>query len=142
MYSDSREAPIAWPGLIDEQVWNIGQARQIYRVREWSDGYFDINEFGRLTATLGQKANAIDLYQLAGTIQEQGLSLPVLVRFTDILQDWVYRINQAFASARQEYDYDAAYLRCTQSKLTSNVMWWKTSFLRGRWGWKLAVSLN
>lgn len=81
--------------------WDIDKARQIYNVANWSCGYFDIDAEGHLVARPNGQTDAaeIDLYALTFEIKEQGLSLPVLVRFSDILHDRVDKLNDAFAGA-------------------------------------------
>jgi len=51
----------------------------------------------------------IDLYDLAGKLKQQGLSTPVLVRFTDILHERVDVLNDAFISAMEQHHYQATY---------------------------------
>jgi len=91
--------------------WNAELSREIYAVEHWGEGYFDVGEAGnvivRPTRHPGQ--GAIDLLELAQAVRAEGLSLPVLVRFIDILRDRVARLNQAFALARREYDYRGQY---------------------------------
>ncbi len=92
--------------------WSIQQAREIYNITHWSDGYFDINEKGRLIAYPdGQRDKpGIDLSELAQTITESGLALPILVRFTDILKQRFNRLCNAFTRAMQEYGYKGSYM--------------------------------
>lgn len=98
----------------ERTAWDIQRSRETYNVLHWGAGYFDINARGHLVALAGGTAGpAIDLHQLAQEIQGQGLSLPVLVRFTDILRDRVDVLLSAFdrAMAREAYcgGYAAVY---------------------------------
>ncbi|MCX8048694.1 MAG: biosynthetic arginine decarboxylase [Methylohalobius sp.] len=92
-------------------TWTTHDARDSYAIRHWSDGYFDIAESGHLVAiprrdsSLGQ----VDLVEIVDRIGKEGLSLPILIRFTDILRDRVVRLSQAFAAARAEYGYQGPY---------------------------------
>ncbi len=52
---------------------------------------------------------SIDLRILADELLESGLSLPVLVRFNDILSDRVERLREAFNRARRELNYSGRY---------------------------------
>ncbi len=91
--------------------WTIANARQSYNIAHWGSRYFDINDQGHVIARPVQSRQdaMIDLYDLAGKLKQQGLSTPVLVRFTDILHERVDVLNDAFISAMEQHNYQAAY---------------------------------
>jgi len=91
--------------------WSIENARQLYRVPHWSEGYFDINECGHVIARPNRDPNVagIDLYAVAEEARKAGLSLPLLVRFTDILGDRIDSLCGAFQNAVKALDYPGAY---------------------------------
>lgn len=91
--------------------WSAQHARDSYLVAQWSEGFFDICERGRLQACpKGPNHRAhIDLCELAERIKEMGLSFPVLVRFTDILQKRIQTLSDAFTRAIKENDYRGAF---------------------------------
>ena len=89
--------------------WQIDDARALYRVATWGEGYFDINERGAVTVTPRRNGPAIDLDALTDEIQRAGLRLPVLARFTDILGDRITRLCDAFEGARERHDYAGRY---------------------------------
>ena len=91
-------------------AWSINQARQLYRLPAWSDGYFDINNEGNMVACPHHdKTNQIDLYALTCSLNQDGYTPPVLIRFTDILQHRVDSLCQSFEQAMQNYDYRSSY---------------------------------
>ncbi|SEQ52888.1 arginine decarboxylase [Solimonas aquatica] len=94
-----------------QQPWSLAQARERYNLPQWGEGYFDVNAQGHLSVLpdRGRSSAAIDLYELARSLPEQGLQLPVLVRFLDILHDRVDQLTGAFASVIQELDYAGRY---------------------------------
>ena len=87
--------------------WSAQSARDAYLVAQWSDGFFDISEQGRMQAyPKGQGSNiSIDLVDLAERIKEAGLTFPVLVRFTDIIQKRIQTLSDAFMRAIKDNDY-------------------------------------
>ena len=91
--------------------WGLETARDIYNVAHWSDGYFDINTQGELVAFPdGKKSTpAISLTELTEEFKAHGLTLPVLVRFTDILQHRVDTMTSAFQLACQQKQYQGQY---------------------------------
>jgi len=91
--------------------WTIQQARDVYNIAHWGGGYFDINEQGHLVAHPGRQADqrGIDLYELSAQIKALGLSLPVLVRFSDILHQRVDTLCAAFARAMADDAYQGQF---------------------------------
>ena len=56
-------------------------------MRGWGLGYFRVNGEGHVTVHPdGSSDRAIDLYRLALDLHAQGIGLPLLVRFSDILR--------------------------------------------------------
>jgi len=94
---------------MSENSWDVAQARSLYNIEHWSGGYFDINPAGEMVAIPTPGQPAINLYELASSLPAQGLSLPVLVRFSNILHHRVNSLCQAFATAMQREDYHAQY---------------------------------
>ncbi|MFY8275303.1 biosynthetic arginine decarboxylase [Pseudoalteromonas sp. SSDWG2] len=86
-------------------------AQAVYNVSHWSDGYFDINERGELVAYPDgdNSKDGLALNTLVERFKEQGLTLPVLVRFTDILQHRATRLIAAFSQAKQSKEYRGEY---------------------------------
>ena len=93
------------------QEWNLHQARTTYNIQYWSEGYFDIDDSGHAVVTPDPQApeDMIDLYELSRKIGDAGLSLPILVRFNDILHHRVNSLSQAFSSAMSSCDYGGQY---------------------------------
>lgn len=87
--------------------WTIEDARAVYNIKHWSDGYFDINAQGELVAKCHASTTETGLSfpNLLNMLKQAGLTLPVLVRFSDILQDRVHKLCGAFAKARSKWDY-------------------------------------
>ncbi len=91
--------------------WSIHQAREIYNIRFWGGGYFDIDDRGHLLVypDRNQHHTSINLYSLTTELKAVGLSLPVLVRFGDILRDRVNDLHEAFSRAMQEEGFDGGF---------------------------------
>jgi arginine decarboxylase len=86
--------------------WSAQQAREAYLVTQWGDGFFDIDDRGHVQVYPKGPGNInIDLVELAQRIKETGLTFPVLVRFTDILQKRIQTLSDAFMRAIKENDY-------------------------------------
>lgn len=90
--------------------WSAGQSARLYGIDNWGEGYFSINEKGRVCVRpSGPQGAALDLYEIAQSLHDNQLALPVLVRFTDILKDRVKRLQAAFQKASAHYAYQGRY---------------------------------
>ena len=69
-------------------AWSIEAARDLYNIEGWGAGYFDINDQGHVVVRpdTDRPERTLDLFDLARDLEEQGVALPVLLRFSDILR--------------------------------------------------------
>ena len=91
--------------------WSIDDARSLYNIEGWGAGFFDINDRGHVIVRpdAGQPDRHIDLFDLARDLEEQGVALPVLLRFSDILRSRLAALSGKFADAIQEFGYTGGY---------------------------------
>lgn len=91
--------------------WTPADAAARYNLEHWGDGYFGVGDDGHLRVRPFRERSpvSIDLYRLAERLPREGLELPVLVRFTDILRDRVDMLCEAFAGVIKDYDYAGHY---------------------------------
>ncbi len=90
--------------------WTIEDARLLYSIEGWGVGYFDINDKGHITVHPTRDPNrGLDLYEIAADLQAQGLGLPILLRFPDILRTRIETLVSRFAASMEEYGYDGGY---------------------------------
>ena len=96
--------------LNQSKTWSTEQSAQTYAIENWGDGYFSINAKGHVCVKpSSDKSIELDLYEIAQSLNDKKLSLPVLVRFTDILKDRVTRLSAAFAKACAANQYTGQY---------------------------------
>ena len=96
--------------LSQSNAWSIEQSTQTYAINNWGDGYFSINDQGHVCVKpSSDKALELDLFESAQSLNDKNLSLPVLVRFTDILKDRVTRLSRAFEKACVSHQYQGQY---------------------------------
>src|SRR5215204_2758328 len=98
-------APAPAPG------WSIDAARDLYNIEGWGAGYFDINDKGHVVVRpdRDRPGRSLDLFDLARDLEEQGVALPVLLRFSDILQSRIESLSERFQIAIKEFEYEGAY---------------------------------
>ena len=80
--------------------WTIAQARRTYSVPHWSEGYVDVDEAGRVVVRpQGTEGPAMALPDIIETARREGLRIPLLLRFPEILANRLQRLQSAFATA-------------------------------------------
>ncbi|WP_181898378.1 biosynthetic arginine decarboxylase [Alteromonas aestuariivivens] len=91
--------------------WNIEEAERVYGVSRWGGGYFQIGENGNVHITPDPKNPGvrIDFKAVIDEIHEEGVQLPVVVRFHDILRSQVANLNTIFADTIKEAEYQGEY---------------------------------
>jgi arginine decarboxylase len=93
------------------EPWTIASAKKLYNIEGWGIGYFDVNEAGHIVVRPDQERSdrELDLFELANDLEEQGVGLPLLLRFSDILRSRIESLCDKFAHAREEYGYEGGY---------------------------------
>ena len=92
-------------------TWTTDDAEDLYRIQRWSDGYFGIGEDGKLLALpdVDKREVPIALQDVVDELRAQNVQFPVVMRFHNILKNRVRQLNEAFASAIAEAEYQAEY---------------------------------
>lgn len=102
--------------------WTIEDSEELYRINEWGAPYFSINTDGHVTVSpQGDRGGSLDLHQLVSALEKRNLSLPIVIRFSDILEDRLDRLNSAFKRAITRYGYGGRYqgvfpVKCNQQR--------------------------
>jgi arginine decarboxylase len=103
-------------------AWNIEESEALYRIQGWGEPYFSINAAGHITVSpKGDRGGSLDLFELVNALKQRNLGLPLLIRFSDILEDRIERLNACFAKAIARYNYPGVYrgvfpVKCNQQK--------------------------
>ncbi len=105
--------------MSDQKTWNATKAKHHYRVDHWSAGHFDVNNHGNVIV----KANSteLDLYELSTSIRKQGIALPALVRFPQILQQSLRALCLSFEQAIHDYRYEGKYVAAYPIKVNQQA---------------------
>ncbi|AFY60143.1 biosynthetic arginine decarboxylase [Synechococcus sp. PCC 6312] len=91
-------------------AWTVEDSENLYRITGWGEPYFTINSAGHVTVSpKGDRGGALDLFELVNSLQQRNIGLPMLLRFSDILQDRIERLNACFARAMAKYGYSGTY---------------------------------
>src|ERR1700693_5640066 len=90
--------------------WSIAEAAELYDVASWGKGYFSVGQNGHVWVNPDKDPNrALDLKELVDNLQLRGISLPILIRFGEILKHRLGEVHQAFQNAINDNNYKAGY---------------------------------
>jgi arginine decarboxylase len=91
------------------RTWSVTDSIETYNIRNWGNGYFNVNEAGNIIVTGKGGDKGIDLRELVDEVAKRGYALPLLIRFADILRSRIVELNEAFKTAISENNYQGQY---------------------------------
>src|SRR5580693_8756571 len=104
------KSPDAPPLRDPADRWSIAEAGERYDVSRWGKGYFSVGSNGHIWVHPNKEpARSIDLKELVDNLQLRGISLPLLIRFGEILQHRLGEMHGAFQTSITEQGYKGAY---------------------------------
>ncbi len=98
---------VAWEPT---ERWSITDASELYDVASWGKGYFSVGSNGHLWVHPNKEpTRGIDLRELVEKLELRGISLPILIRFAEILKHRLAELHQAFDNSIAEHGYKGGY---------------------------------
>lgn len=91
------------------ESWDVTKSAQLYGVDTWGEGYFTVNADGQVVVRPDRNGSSINLFEVVRSLNQRGITSPVLLRFDGIMRDRVKRLNEAFNKAREESEYQGSY---------------------------------
>ncbi|MEZ4236606.1 MAG: biosynthetic arginine decarboxylase [Myxococcota bacterium] len=100
--------------------WTTADSEELYQIPAWGQGWFSVNPSGNLTmrpppggaapgdtpAPAGSDGDVgIDLKVLVDDLKRRGIALPVLIRFSDLIQARIEALSGAFQRAFDDYEF-------------------------------------
>lgn len=94
-----------------ESSWTTDQSAELYGIRSWGAGYFDVASNGEITVTapFATGDQTVSLMSLLSSIRERGLPLPLILRIENLLDSQISLLNNAFAEAIEGLGYQGKY---------------------------------
>lgn len=91
--------------------WSIEKSAELYNIRTWSAGYFDINDRGEVVYQYKTKQGTfhVSLMDIIRGIRARGLSFPVLLRISNILDSQISLLHETFRKAIHAFNYKGKY---------------------------------
>ena len=91
-------------------AWTVDDAKQLYSLPFWSEGYFDVDNRGRICAQpLGPEGPRLPIPELIERACVDGVKLPLLLRFGDILPHRLQAMQRAFNAGMGHLGYKGGY---------------------------------
>jgi arginine decarboxylase len=88
----------------------VKDAEKLYNMSGWGLGFFRVNSEGHVTVHPdANRKRGLDLYHLAMDLNAQGVGLPLLLRFSDILKARIEALSGQFGNAINEFGYEGTY---------------------------------
>jgi arginine decarboxylase len=91
--------------------WSPADSAELYGIRRWGAGYFDLAEDGTVGISIpfnGTRAR-VSLLDIIAGMRERGLQMPVLLRIENILDAQVSLLNETFGRAMKSLGYRGSY---------------------------------
>jgi arginine decarboxylase len=91
--------------------WTIKDSANTYGIKEWGAGYFDLSEAGEVVARVtGDGAPVeVSLMEIIDGLDARGLSMPVLLRIENLLDQQLTRLNESFRASIAGTGYAGRY---------------------------------
>ena len=91
--------------------WTSVKSAELYGVGAWGHGYFAVTDDGYVAVNLknGKGTVSVKLCDIVRGLHDRGMSLPLLLRFSDLLGNRIRLINESFKKAIADYAYQNVY---------------------------------
>lgn len=78
--------------------WTVEKSEELYGIKNWSAGYFNISSAGEVTINpFGKKSDVnISLMDIISGIRQRGFEMPVLLRFENLLDAQITRFFKEY----------------------------------------------
>jgi arginine decarboxylase len=97
--------------VVDQDDWSPASSAELYGIRNWGAGYFDISDAGEVTVSVPAegKVATVSLMEIIAGMQQRGLQMPVLLRLDNLLEAQIALLNDTFNKAIKALGYGAQY---------------------------------
>ncbi|MDB2705120.1 biosynthetic arginine decarboxylase [Pseudomonadota bacterium] len=91
--------------------WNSEQSSELYGVSDWGSDYFGISTEGNAVVKVqfGDSTVEVPLIDIVEGMKERGLDMPAVLRIDNLLDQRIKQLNDAFANAIKQANYQNVY---------------------------------
>jgi arginine decarboxylase len=93
------------------QRWSAEDSAELYGIRNWSAGYFDVSPEGDVVVCPFGKAKPVrvSIPDIIKGMRDRGLDMPVLLRIENILDSQISLLHSSFSKAIKSLGYKGSY---------------------------------
>lgn len=93
------------------QRWSAEDSAELYGIRNWGLGYFDVSAEGDVVVRPfgAKKSITVSIPEIIRGMRERGLDMPVLLRIENILDSQISLLHETFSKAIARLGYKGAY---------------------------------
>ncbi|CAN5903859.1 biosynthetic arginine decarboxylase [soil metagenome] len=88
--------------------FTVQDADELYNIPAWGSRYFGVDDHGNLTVS-AENQTEVALSDIVHDLKAQGKALPLILRFPQIIESRIARLNGAFENAIRESGYQNRY---------------------------------
>ena len=89
--------------------WTISTAEDYYGLKRWGSGHFSVDEDGFMLVHPSRDQRSIRIHDIVTEAISKGLKPPLTIRIQDLLRTRVIDLNELFAQAIKNEDYQGKY---------------------------------
>ncbi len=104
---------------MSDQNWSVEKAKLHYRIDNWGSQHFSINSKGNLIVKVSNVE--LDLHELSHHLRNKNISLPVLIRFPQLLQQSLSDLYSAFRRAIKSNHFTGQYIAAYPVKVNQQA---------------------
>lgn len=81
----------------------------MYGINNWGADYFNVSDDGEVIVHPHGNGTGVSLRKIVDGLIDRGLNMPVLLRFSDILDSRIKQLHEGFGRAISEFNYQGHY---------------------------------
>jgi len=89
--------------------WSTEQSAEIYGINNWGADYFSVSGKGEVLVHPHGNGTGVSLRKIVDGLTDRGFDMPVLLRFSDILDSRIKKLHESFGSAIRDFNYTGHY---------------------------------
>lgn len=91
--------------------WSAAESAELYGIHEWGDDHFSVSEQGEVTVNVhfGENSISVPLIDIVQGMKARGLEMPAVLRIENLLDHRIKTLNEAFAEAISQGQYNNHY---------------------------------
>ena len=93
----------------DATEWSAAQSAEVYGIGGWGAGYYSVSEAGEVLVHPHCNGTGVSLRKIVDGLIDRGLDMPVLLRFSDILDSRIKQLHEGFGRAIEQFEYQGHY---------------------------------